>query len=160
MGEQPIVINHDISLRAALDMDNPGNIFMDGSTLAGYQARLVGKLSEHVPDTLHIRGGSDALLGTVTQRMQETHIPFVWLTRNEAYPVMAEACQIVIIPAESRLASEAFVIFRNAIGMRALVVWSVHQTAPVQSARGVLVTDPEQVVRLLDHLEQVASQAG
>jgi hypothetical protein len=156
MDTKPIIINEDISLRAILDEEDPGNIFIDQSRLKNYWSRLVLKLSELVPETIHVRALMYQQLDELIYKASTAAAgvnAFVWLSDAENEPPLSYGYQAVTIPAKSRLAREEFIIFKNELGMRALIMWSEDETSTGVSG-GVLVTDPRQVKKLLDYLNR------
>lgn len=154
MAASSIVVEQDVSLRECVDLRDTGNIFFKRHAIVNVWSHFIRaeKIYRKVR-RIHVR---PLLPGTISVYKNLLQLPapaFVWATQQDDIPPSHDY-QLVLINGQSRLAAEGFVVAEAGDYTRALLTWDeyVHENDRIS---GVLVTNPDLVRKLSDHLTRL-----
>lgn len=167
MSVQTIMMNQKaMSLRDTIDMNDPGNIFIGSASMANWMFDLLhAKLLTETSSSTRIHSHFPSwqplnpfLTHYNTLAMLGAHV-YMWITSLPASP--ASSLRYVLIPEDSLIAEQSFLVIDSPSYARALLTW--HNTDDVQqggySVLGVLVTNPVLSRRLCRQLDMMVNQS-
>lgn len=152
-------ISGPASLKALVNMQDAGNIFIgEQRMLVQWNGLLQRKLVTLAKEDLIVHTRSLQALSIID--LPEQLIPSaptkitIWSTDN-AMPTIAGAEHVTYVDCKGggAIKREAFTIIKSTAYSRALIAWRDPADVPQRSVRGILITRPSQIERLIQKLE-------